>query len=364
MKVTIERIRKQGRFKLKLWRSIADWTTWFYLVIPTGLFLSFLYKETLLKNSFGLLVHLPLGVLVFGVITILSMGSIRTFTERADKLFFVQSRNYRRLKAGALVYSLSIKATMAAFIISLMMPIWIHLYGLNSWQPFQLIVVVLISFVVNTLLSFKTKFMHFIGQFASVLMLTWLFLNVTSNWSLLVYSLLLAVGIWQYVRKYVKSIRAFEKQLVMDQQQYYSLQSLIFMMSRELSSMAPVHTKRKRPRFFYKRQIVASPVTDLLFKTMLRHKKYRMGYLQILGLQLSIYIFAVWWVDLLVFILVYFILQSWLKSVIRHIQQEAIFTIIQVSEQQWLTATNQFKRYLIDVVMLAIGVILVLVNLL
>ena len=153
MKMLFERIRKQGRFNVKLWRSIADWTTWFYLVIPTGLFLSFLYKETLLKNSFGLLVHLPLGVLVFGIITILSMGSIRTFTESADKLFFVQSKNYKRLKAGALVYSLSIKAIMAAIIIVLMMPIWIHLYGLNSWQPFQLIVVVLISFVVNTLLS-------------------------------------------------------------------------------------------------------------------------------------------------------------------------------------------------------------------
>ena len=60
-----ERVVQQWKFHLKMIRSIADWTTYVYLIIPSTLFLFFLYKETILQGEYGFITYISAPFFIF-----------------------------------------------------------------------------------------------------------------------------------------------------------------------------------------------------------------------------------------------------------------------------------------------------------
>ncbi len=79
----------------KVWRQALDWTVWLYLLVP-GLVIGIgLYREWWIEMP-GWAVMVPWTLFPLPFFLYMSMSSLRTFTEEADKLFMLQRPRWLR----------------------------------------------------------------------------------------------------------------------------------------------------------------------------------------------------------------------------------------------------------------------------
>ncbi|WP_332651164.1 ABC transporter permease [Lysinibacillus sp. 54212] len=365
-----ERLRLQWKFNINIIRSVVDVTTSIYLVIFAIVFSLFLYGEVLPTIENSIITKIPLWLPVFLLLLFFHLKSFRTFIQPADRLFLIQSnRIFSRLKLNGFLYSAIIQFIISGVLISVLAPIFIKVYGM-SWL--QLIAFILL----HICSSFSLAFIHFksYSKWAQMLLDVIVAVAFTAAFMLLPANIviLLCIGIvlfqgYFYIKNYVESNRFFERQLALDQERFYRLQSLVFFLSMELRSMTP--PKQKNKPLFWRNSSRLFKRTDwmleeTLVKTIVRNPNYRWGYLRLLVITFPMYIFLPGWVDIIVFGLLGFILLSWIESVLMVTREHKIFTIYKVGDERWILAEKRMKRWLVYIPLSVVGLVLLAFNIL
>lgn len=358
------RLEQQWKFHLKTFRSIADWTTYIYLIIPSTVFLFYLYKETILQGEYGFITYISLPFFIFLLLSIARIGYLRTFIAVADRLFLMQHKSlFRKLKRHAFIYSIIIQCLYIIFCLLILSPVLLYYYHLTTLGIVQLACSMVLQFLICKFIDFKNihKWIKFIIQLFITAMLAIIVLY-TNLFVVGLTAALIAASVLYYEKWYIRSNIYFDQQVNAERAAYFRGQGRVFMVSSELKSMEPAKHTLKAPRFLKGRLFTKSndAIAEFMLKTLIRDKRYRWGYVRLVVVTIALYFALPLWADVLLIITTYFMLNSWLNSVMNEIKEHAIFTVIQVKEEAWNVSLQRIKNYFVNYVLIFISLIVLL----
>ena len=359
-----ERVVQQWKFHLKMIRSIADWTTYVYLIIPSTLFLFFLYKETILQGEYGFITYISAPFFIFLLLSVARGGYLRTFIAAADRLFLMQHKLvFRKLKRHAFIYSVIIQCLYITFCLLILSPVLLYYYHSTTLGIVQLACSMVLQFLLSKFIDFKHihKWVKFIVQ----LCITAILASMVLYTNLFVVSLtvvLIVASVLYYEKRHIRSNTYFDQQVNAEREAYFRWQGRVFMVSSELKSMEPAKHTLKAPRFLKGRLFTKSndAIAEFMLKALIRDKRYRWGYVRLVVVTIPLYVVLPLWGDAVFIIISYFMLNSWLGSVMNEIKEHAIFKVIQVQEEAWNVAYERMKNYFVNYVLIFISLIVLL----
>ena len=359
-----ERVEQQWKFHFKMFRSIADWTTYIYLIIPSMLFLFYLYKETILQGEYGFITYISAPFFVFLLLSIARIGYLRTFVAAADRLFLIQhQRSFSQLKRYAFLYSVISQSLYITFFLLILSPVLQYHYHFAILGMIQLACSMVLQFLLSKLIDFKSihKWIKFIIQ----LLITAILASMVLYTNLFIVSLtvvFIVASVVYYEKRHIRSTMYFDRQVNAEREAYFRWQGRIFIVSPELKSMEPAKHTLKAPRFLKGRLFTKSndAIAELMLKTLVRDKRYRWGYVRLVVVTIPVYVALPLWGDVLCIITTYFMLNSWLQSVMNEIKAHAIFNVIQVQEEVWNVSLQTIKNYFVNYVLIFISFIVLL----
>lgn len=364
------RLKRQWQFHLLLLRSVADWTTYVYICIPAVLFCYFCYRETILKQSYGIFEVIPLPLLVFLLFLCVKVGPIRTFIEAADRLFFIQDNTkMKQLKIVGLLYSVGKQLLLIGFVIGLLTPVLFGHYQITAGQLFQLDVALLTSYVAVSCIHYMNglQWLKYLGQFGVVVLLTIGFLKFSVVLMCILCVTALIIFIFYYFKEFIVSNHQFDQQLHTERAVFFKWQSAIFNVSQELRSLNKPELKKNKPWLFNSEQRLFNKpgyeIPELIVKTLLRNRQYGFAYIRLIAVTLPFFVFLPWWGSVILLIITYFMLSSWLTSVMVEIQGHPVFTIYQTTEQSWLVAHKKIKLWFVNYVLLLLCIFVAIITL-
>ncbi|ATP40403.1 hypothetical protein CSE16_10275 [Solibacillus sp. R5-41] len=366
MELFRNRLSRQWQFNRTILKSIADWTVWIYICIPAALFSYFLYRETIMQKQFGLLEWVPFEVFLFVLLFLLQTGIIRSLLEPADKLFLIQQpAQWRKLLAGGLIYSLSLKILFNGLVLGLLYNVFIHLYDRSVLEIIFIFFLSLTTYLWKQLIvrTDWREWFQTILQFLLPLLMTVLFLVVPTPLGMIISCFIITLLLAIYIQRYVYRHHSFDKLLRVDLSQYYFLVGTVFTLSKELQSMNTPKETGKKPRFFTKR-IIQDEVVELIVKTFIRNRRYKWAYLRLVGITLPLYFALPFWAQILLVIATYFMLKGYTNSLITEMREHPIHVIFQISDERWnaaqLTVKNKLIRFImVFVIVYFIGITVV-----
>ena len=364
MTVFKARVKQQWKFHIKMFRSIADWTTYVYLIIPSMLFLFYLYKETILQGEYGFITYISAPFFIFFLLSVARIGYLRTFVAAADRLFLMQhQRSFSQLKRYAFSYSVVIQSLFVLFCLLILSPVLQYYYHLTTLGMIQLACSMVLQFLLSKMIDFTSihKWMKFIIQ----LLITAILASMVLYTNLFIVSLTVAIivaSVVYYEKRHIRSNMYFDQQVNAEREAYFRWQGRIFIVSPELKSMEPAKHTLKAPRFLKGRLFMKSndAMAELMLKALIRDKRYRWGYVQLIAVTIPVYAALPLWGDMLCIIMTYFMLNSWLQSVMNEIKGHAIFRVIQVHDEVWNVSYKRLKNYFVNYVLIFISVIVLL----
>lgn len=173
---------------------------------------------------------------------------------------------------------------------------------------------------------------------------------------------LIVASVFFYEKRHIRSNIYFDQQVNADREAYFRWQSRVFMVSAELKSMEPAKHTVKAPRFLKGRLFTKSndAIAELMLKTLVRDKRYRWDYVRLVVVTIPLYFALPLWADMLLIIATYFMLNSWLGSVMNEIKAHTIFNVIHVREEAWNVSLQRLKNYFVNYVLIFISLIVLL----
>ncbi|KOP78358.1 hypothetical protein AMS59_10810 [Lysinibacillus sp. FJAT-14745] len=365
----IQQRRKLERsHNLKLLASIIDWTVALYIVVPTLVIGFFLYKDFILTISTSWIVHIPLVLLIVLLFLITRIETIRTYLQRADRLFLIQNRKQMvRLKRSGLYWTLSKHLILLGSVLALLAPIFIIVHHVTVLELLTLLLLLFTTNFMKVVLQLKLrKWQQLLSNIFICIFGAACFLYVPVIITALIYLILLIYCTSYYNRHFVYSTKHFDQQVELDQAAFYKWQSLLFRIAPELQSQ--LVPKLKKPRLLWKnskRMFRRSDyfIEELVCKTMLRQKQYRLGYLRFLSMGIALTIIVPSWAKIIVLGILYFTLRSMMQSVIQQILEHKIWSIFQVSNEQIQAASSRLLKGFVDLPLLCALIILVVFTL-
>ena len=359
-----ERVAQQWKFHLKTFRSIADWTTYVYLIIPSMLFLFYLYKETILKGEYGFITYISAPMFIFFLMFVARGGYLRTFIVAADRLFLMQHEQvFRKLKRNGFMYSIVFQGLFITLSLLILSPVLLYHYHLTTLGIVQLVCSMILQFLLCKLIDFND--IHKWVKFIIKLLITAILTSIVLYSNLFVVSLTVAfivVCVFYYEKRHIRSNKYFERQVNEDREAYFRWQGRVFIVSPELKSMEPAKHTLKAPRFLKGRLFTKSndPIAEFMLKSLVRDKRYRWGYVRLIVVTIPLYFILPLWGNIVLIIVSYFMLNSWLQSVMNEIKGHAIFRVIQVHDEVWNVSYKRLKNYFVNYVLIFISVIVLL----
>ncbi|MFC4303092.1 ABC transporter permease [Cohnella boryungensis] len=128
----LERMRANWKADWKIWRTVMDWTTWLYVLLP-GLFIfGGMYRDLLRDPPEGL--DRSILILIYIFLALLQLfGKYRTFAEPGDGLFL--HRQTRWLKGKILsgfIYGYLMRLSVSSLFVAIAAPLMLQIFGLTS----------------------------------------------------------------------------------------------------------------------------------------------------------------------------------------------------------------------------------------
>ncbi|MDN4492729.1 ABC transporter permease [Ureibacillus aquaedulcis] len=350
------RLQRQWKTHLSLFKNIADWTIWLYLIIPSFAFIYYLLRETVFKLNYGFIEFLHPGIVVFIIMYISSTLINRTFSEPADKLFLIQStKQYAALKRWGFYYSLLCNFAIMAILFSLFYPFLRYVHHFSFIQLTQFSASLISCYLVSKLsVLFLSKWVRFFTLLILIL-LTSVAVFYANDLTVAFTIALIFIGGILYERRAIRTHRYFEKQTQMDVESFYRWQSRIFLYNPELKMMKLPKHKSKSPMCFKKGRSndSVSVLIELILKTIFRKKSYIWDYLRIICIVFPLILVVPWWAAYLLVILMYFGLKTYISSICAEVKENAIFTIIRTSDRDWQLAFKKIQIYIVNSVTMA-----------
>ncbi|MDG4656342.1 ABC transporter permease [Ectobacillus antri] len=110
-----QRLLYEWRQKWKVLRSVVDWTIALYFVVPVLVFAG-IYHASLWDQTPTWVHTIPLPILCVPVLSLLSLGGVRSFLEAADSLFLIQSPHLQSVVKKGIGYTfLTVAIWMTVF---------------------------------------------------------------------------------------------------------------------------------------------------------------------------------------------------------------------------------------------------------
>ncbi|MFC9538861.1 ABC transporter permease [Lysinibacillus sp. NPDC056959] len=351
---------------VKILASVIDWTVALYVVVPALVIGFFLYKDFILNISTSWIVHIPLVLFIVLLFIITRIGTIRTYLQRADRLFLIQNRKQMiRLKRAGLHWTLSKHLILLGTGLALLAPIFIIVHHITILELLSLLLLLFTTNFMKLLFQLKLrKWQQLISNIFMCILGTVCFLYVPIIITSLIYLILLVYCTSYYNKHYVFSTKFFDQQVELDQVAFYKWQSLLFQIAPELrSQLVP---KLKKPRLLWKnskRMFRRSDylIEELVCKTMLRQKQYLFGYLRFLLSGIGLIIIVPIWAKMIMLGILYFTLRSLMQSIIQQILEHKIWSIFQVSNEQIHVASRRLLRGFVDLPLLCILIIFIII---
>ncbi|PJO45591.1 ABC transporter permease [Lysinibacillus xylanilyticus] len=363
-----QRRKLERSYNFKLLANIIDWTVALYVVVPAIIIGFFLYKDFILNISSSWVIHIPLVFIIVLLFLITRIETIRTYLQRADRLFLIQNRKQMvRLKRAGLYWSLSKHLILLSSALALLAPIFIIVHHVKIFELLILLLLLFTNNFTNVLLQLKLhKWQQQVSNILMCILGTVCFLYVPVIITALIYLILLVYCTSYYNRHFVYSTKYFDQQVELDQAAFYKWQSLLFQIAPELrSQLVP---KLKKPRLLWKnskRMFRRSDyfIEEIVCKTMLRQKQYLFGYLRFLSMGIGLTIIVPSWAKIIILVILYFTLRSMMQSVIQQIFEHKIWSIFQVTNEQMNAANSRLLKGFVNLPVLCVFVILVIFTL-
>lgn len=364
MQLFKERLTREWRFHQKLLKDIIDWTILLYAMIPTGAFLYFLYRETVLRGEFGFFVYIPIELFVLVLILLGSLGYMRTFIEPADRLFIIQhTREFTKLKRLAIYYSVIWQAGFITGILLLLSPVLFSYYELLAGDVLQLGLAMLLYFFLNRCIEWSHIHKWLQGPLGLLAAagVSGIILYVPAIATFLLLAGLLLVLLFIEMR-HIRSSAYFEKQLEHDLKAHTRWISRLFFFNNELKSMIKENHTVKAPWLLKGRlfQHADDAVAELLVKTLIRNKRYRWGYVRLVAITIPLYLALPFWADVLLLGFSYLMLTGWFESVMLEVKGHAMFTVLKLQDEQWNTSMKKLKAIFVAPVLLCMGLFVII----
>ena len=361
MQLFRERLIREWRLHMKLAKDVMDWTTFLYALIPTGAFLYFLYRETMLKGEFGFFAYIPVELLVVILIFLGGIGYMRTFIEAADRLFLIQHRHaFTMLKRLSVCYSIIWQTLYIVLGLLLLLPVLAHHYELPVGEIMLLGAAMLLFFLLNRCLEWSNLnrwFKDLAGLMVAVV-LSIVVLYASGIGPFLIVPALILVLLFMDQR-HIRTGVHFEKQLEYDLKAHTRWISRLFFFNNEVKSMMKEHHTVKAPRFL-KGRLFKHAASELLLKTIIRNKRYRWGYIRLVAITIPLYLALPFWADVLLLGFSYFMLTGWLESVMYEVKGHAVFSVLKLQDEQWNASLKKTKAIFVVPVLLFMGGVVVL----
>ena len=351
---------------IKLLASIVDWTIALYMILPGAIISFFLYKDFVTDVQTLWVAKVPLVIWILLLFFVTSMPTIRTYLQRADRLFLIQdSQQMIQLKRAGFSWTLLKHVGRIAAFLTLLGPIFIKVHHLTT---IDLLIYLLLLFTASFCkalvhLRIQTKWQQFCISFVIWAAGMALFFYGSSIVIALICMILCIVSHMYYKRNFVQSMKHFDQLVELDQVEFYKWQSTIFNTAPELRSM--IAPKIKKPRFLWtnsKRMFRRSDyfIEELLCITMLRQSQYKWGYLRFLFTGIGLMIVVPVWAKFVLLFLLFFGLRTYMKSILQQILEHKVWTIFQVSEEQIQRARVRLLKGLVDFPILMVFVMVVI----
>lgn len=359
--------RKLERQKnIKLLASIVDWTVALYMVLPGVIIGFFLYKDFATHVQTLWVAHVPLIMWIVLLFFVTRMPTIRTYLQRADRLFLIQdSKQMIQLKQAGFTWTLTKHLCRIVVYLALLAPIFIKVHHLTIPDFLLYLLLLFTTSFGNALVHLRIQSKWLQLCLSVVIWITGiaLFLYAPPVGTVLICTILVIFNLMYYQRHYVLDMKHYEQLVELDQGEFYKWQSTIFKTAPELrSQLAP---KMKIPRILWKNsQRMFSHadyfIEELVCKTMLRNSQYKWGYLRFLLTGLGLILVVPGWAKFVLLALLFVALRTYMRSIMQETFEHKIWAIFQVAEEQKQRAIAKLIKGFVDLPLLFICIMLVI----
>lgn len=135
----IERVSANWTAVWKIWRTVMDWATWLYVLLPGFFIFGGMYRDLLRDPPVGLDHNILVGIFILlGLIQLI--GKYRTFAEPGDGLFLHRRARWIRGKVmGGFLYGIVTRILISSLFIAVASPLLLQIFRLSGSYMFVLI---------------------------------------------------------------------------------------------------------------------------------------------------------------------------------------------------------------------------------
>ncbi|WP_042345231.1 ABC transporter permease [Bacillus massiliigorillae] len=298
-RIFCNRVKRDYVYQYGIIKSVADWTVMLYIIIPFSIAGIMIYRSWWNElPDWSVFLSLKLTVIIAYLLC--WTGSLRTFVQEADGLYFIQhTRKFIAMKKWALIFSIVKAFIRIGFIVILILPFYLHKFSLSigeiiSFFCFFIALHILLLSIHTTMFSIRERWS---GKIYSALLFVFLFIMIFTqamkvyelSFSISIAVLLLLLAIVLH-RPRVQSTKYFQEEFVQENEAKLRYMNKVFSVSSSVEK--PKIIKRKRPIIFPKSKRIFSKRTrengfiEVFLKVILRNFSYLKGYLQLISVTL------------------------------------------------------------------------------
>lgn len=374
LRIFWQRMVQDWRFQLRAFRSIADWTIWLYLIIPTIVIFLFMYRSWWLQAAPGWIEWVPLS-LFFLVGSLFSWGgAFRTYTDEADKVFLIKKEGlFLNLKKWGFGYSVLYQALLSLMVVVILLPFMINHYQLTGLHAFSFFLYIvglkyLLMYVKFQMRKIEMKTIRMIITLVLFILLGRFSFSISSLWIDGQFTILMIIsvffttmGLFLYIPLLRKN-SLFDLWIATERDEKLKMVNMIYQMSYDIEK--PKVYSRKKPWLFrnsfliFKKRTVKNGFLELFMKVFIRNSSYVLAYVQISSVTAAaLIVVPPLWIKMLIFVGFLFMLSIWFEGIWERIVLSHPFTKKYKEHASYFSAKQTAKRALFSVAFLFIGLV-------
>ncbi|WP_100402603.1 ABC transporter permease [Bacillus sp. FJAT-42315] len=293
----LDRIKRNGRSKYKMWKSILDWTVLLYIAIPAMVAGGIIYRSWWMEipewsDQFTLF------FLNFLAYTFCWFGQNRTYVQEADGLFLLKHRpKFIRMKQWALAYSVGQAVLKSLLLTLVLLPFLLFHFSLATSEivGFLLLLIGGTAFIMAIQTVFFLKDGGWKQKVYQVIVFIVLLFGHLSIFPVIIYQpiysiavaiLLISVALALLLPR-ARTTTYFHEEVRKENELRSKMMNSIFQLSPDMEK--PKVVKRKKPFLFrqskriFKRRTEEHGLMELFIKILIRNFTYLSGYFRLVS---------------------------------------------------------------------------------
>lgn len=354
--ICFQRIKKHWKGNIRIFRIIADWTIWVYMIIP-AIVVFFIVYFSWWKETPEWISGLPFELFFFLSYLFAWMGQYRTFIEEADQAFLMKKkRTFISLKRWGVIYSVLLETGKFVLVFCLFLPFMVNYYALPQTQIFLFFFLFismkfLIMHVKFRLRKIERKLYRNIVQMGLFVLLMQVLFQLWNGFPTLCIpiSFVFMLGAFFFHFRTTKDLFLFARELEMEREEKMKLTNTIFSLSPDIEKF-PI-SNRKRPLLFRKSRLIFKNRTfingfkELYIKTFLRNRAYYGVFLQIISLtSVCIILIPPLWAKAVIFLGFLIMMRNWIDGTWERIISKHPLTFKYKSQENFYMAKKMVIR--------------------